>query len=169
MTTAVLSSHPGAVVPQEMSASARGSSVGPQRRQPVWSGAITGPLVTLIPSTRRLQALAAIKAVHTAIFVSIAGAVVLTLWDGIRGRPGRSTAIAGGVVLAESALYLSNNQVCPLTPLAEELGAERGSVVDIFLPEWAARRIPPVAGSAAILALVLNLRALRGQPGIGSA
>jgi hypothetical protein len=151
-----------------MDASAEGSSVVPQRRQPVWSGAITEPLTKFIPTERRLQALAAIKAIHTAIFFSIASAVVLTLWDGIRGRPGRRTAIAGGVVLAESALFVSNNQVCPLTPLAEELGAERGSVVDIFLPDWAARRIPVVAGSAAALALVLNLRAWRGQPAVGS-
>jgi hypothetical protein len=151
-----------------MDASAEGSSVVPQRRQPVWSGAIIEPLTKFIPTERRLQALAAIKAIHTAIFFSIASAVVLTLWDGIRGRPGRRTAIAGGVVLAESALFVSNNQVCPLTPLAEELGAGRGSVVDIFLPDWAARRIPVVAGSAAALALVLNLRAWRGQPAVGS-
>ena len=57
-------------------------------------------------------------------------------------------------------LYVSNNQVCPLTPLAEEFGAERGSVVDMFLPAGVARRIPLVAGSAAMLALVLNLRSL---------
>ena len=133
-----------------------------QLRQPVWSGVITTPLAAHIPAPRRLQALAAIKAIQTAIFFSIAGAVLLTLWDGLRGRPGRRTAIAGGVVFAESALYLSNNQVCPLTPLAEELGAERGSVVDLFLPDWAARRIPVVAGSAAVLSLVLNLRAWRG-------
>jgi hypothetical protein len=135
------------------------SNARSQRRQPVWSGAITAPMATRIPSARRLQALTAIKGIHTAIFLSIAGAVVLTLWDGLRGRPGRRTAIAGGVVLGESALYVSNNQICPLTPLAEELGAERGSVVDIFLPGWAARRTPLVAGSAAVLALVLNLRA----------
>ncbi len=65
------------------------------------------------------------------------------------------------MVVVETALYVSNNQVCPLTPLAEELGAARGSVVDLFLPAWAARRIPLVAGSAALLALVLNFRALR--------
>jgi hypothetical protein len=138
---------------------AGGQPALPQRRKPVWSGVITAPLATFIPSTQRLRALSAIKAIHTAIFFSIAGAVLLTLWDGLRGRPGRRTAIAGGVVFAESALFVSNNQVCPLTPLAEELGAERGSVVDIFLPAWAARRIPIVAGGAAVLALVLNLRA----------
>jgi len=130
-------------------------------REPVWSGAITSPLATLIPPDRRGQALSAIKAVHTAIFFSIAGAILLTVWDGLRGRPRRRTAVAGGMVLAETAVFVSNNQVCPLTPLAEQLGAGRGSVVDIFLPDWAARRIPVVAGSAAVLALVLNLSAWR--------
>ncbi|MGH2357012.1 MAG: hypothetical protein ACRDGJ_03240, partial [Candidatus Limnocylindria bacterium] len=64
--------------------------------------------------------------------------------------------------------YVSNNQVCPLTPLAEEIGAERGSVVDNFLPDWAARRIPIVAGSAALLALFLNLRAWHAGTSVGS-
>jgi hypothetical protein len=136
-------------------------------RQPIWSGGITAPLARFIPSARRSQAMSAIKAIHTAIFLSIAGAILLTLWDGVRGRPGRRTALAGGAVLAESALFVSNNLVCPLTPLAEELGAERGSVVDIFLPDWAASRIPVVAGSASLLALVLNLRAWRGSASLG--
>src|SRR5690606_38939993 len=100
------------------------------------------------------------KAVHTAIFFSISAAVALTVWDGLRGRPSRRTAIAGGVVLGETLVYISNNQVCPLTPVAEEFGAERGSVVDLFLPAAVARHIPLVAGSAAVLALALNLRAL---------
>jgi hypothetical protein len=71
------------------------------------------------------------------------------------------------VALAETAIYASNNQVCPLTPLAEELGAERGSVVDIFLPDWFSRRIPLLGSAAMVLGLVLNLRAWLGrrQPG----
>jgi hypothetical protein len=131
------------------------------RREPLWSGAITVPLAGLIPSDRQDHALLAIKAIHTAIFASIAGATLVALWDGLRGWPRRRTAIAGGMVIVETAIYVSNNQVCPLTPLAEQLGAERGSVVDLFLPAWAATRIPAVAGSIAALALALNLRALR--------
>ena len=134
------------------------------RQQPAWSGPMTAPLVRLIPADRQEEALTAIKAIHTAIFASIAGAILLALWDGVRGQPRRRTAIAGGMVVVETAIYISNNQVCPLTPLAEDLGAARGSVVDIFLPAWAASRIPIVAGSAALLALILNLRALRARP-----
>ena len=129
-------------------------------RLPTWSGLVTRPVASLIPPRWRGEALVAIKAIHTVIFASVFAAVLMTLWDGIRGAPRRRTGVAGGIVLTETALYLSNNQVCPLTPLAEEFGAVRGSVVDMFLPAALARRIPLVAGSAAILALVLNLRAL---------
>lgn len=130
------------------------------RRRPTWSGHLTPLLRRAIPGRRRADALAAIKATHSVIFGSIAGALALTLWDGMRGRPGRRTAITGGIVLAESALYVSNNQVCPLTPLAEELGEASGSVVDLYLPASVARRIPLVAGSAFVLAIALNLRAV---------
>jgi hypothetical protein len=133
-------------------------------REPLWSGAITRRLAGLIPPDRRDEALAAIKAIHTAIFASIGGAILVALSDGVRGRPRRRTAIVGSLIVVETAVYASNNQVCPLTPLAEELGAARGSVVDIFLPAWAARRIPMVAGSAALLALILNARALSRSP-----
>ena len=121
---------------------------------------MTRPLASMIPRGRRGEALVAIKAIHTVIFASVFAAVVVTLWDGIRSVPRRRTGIAGGIVLTETALYLSNNQVCPLTPLAEELGAVRGSVVDMFLPAPLARRIPLLAGSAAVLSLLLNVRAL---------
>ena len=129
------------------------------QRRPRWSGAVTVPLARHIPGESKYQALVSIKAVHTLLFASIAAAVLLTLWDGMLGRPRRRTAMAGFVVVAETAIYVSNNQVCPLTPLAEQLGAQRGSVVDMFLPDWAARRIPIVAGTAALAALALNLRA----------
>lgn len=94
------------------------------------------------------------------MFFSIAAALVLSLWDGVRGTPTRRTAVAAGIVAAETAIYLSNNQVCPLTPLAEEFGAERGSVVNMYLPAAVARQIPLVAGGTALLATALNMRAV---------
>lgn len=133
-------------------------------RRPRWSQWITAPLGRIIPPGARPAALATIKAVHTVIFASVARAILLFAWDGLRERPGRRGAAALAVALGETAVYLSNNQVCPLTPLAEELGAERGSVVDIFLPGWLSRRIPLLGGSALVIGLVLNLRTLlRGR------
>jgi hypothetical protein len=129
-------------------------------RSPAWSGVLTAPLRAAIPVRWRPVAVTVIKAAHTAIFFSMGGLILLFAWDGVRQRPGLRTVMSLGIALAETGIYASNNQVCPLTPLVEELGAERGSVADIFLPDWFARRIPLFGGSILVLGLVLNLRAL---------
>lgn len=134
-------------------------------RSPAWSDAITRPLVGRIPRRWRPAALTSIKAVHTLIFASIGLAIAMFVWDGIRQRPGRRTAVALGVALTEAAVYASNNQVCPLTPLAEELGAEGGSVVDLFMPARAARSIPVIGSAALVVAIALNARALASGRG----
>lgn len=135
-------------------------------RRPFWSQALTVPVANWMPVGWRAVAVTVIKGLHTVIFASVGGAILLFAWEGLRQRPGRPAAIAVGVALGETAIYVSNNQVCPLTPLAEELGAERGSVSDIFLPDWVGRRIPLFAGGAVLLGLALNghalLRARRG-------
>lgn len=133
-------------------------------RSPVWSAALTTPLAKRVPGRARPATLAIIKAAHTAIFFSMGGLILLFAWDGARQRPRRRTAIAAGVALVETAVYASNNLVCPLTSLAEELGATSGSVTDIFLPDWLSRRIPLFSGSVLILGLVLNLRARGAAP-----
>ncbi len=131
-----------------------------QRRRPVWSQLLTEPLARVIPEHRHAVTLWLIRAFHTLIFASIGWTIVLFVWDGVRGRPQRRTAYALGVGLAEGVVYVSNNQVCPLTPLAEEFGAESGAVVDIFLPDAVARRIPVISTSALVVGAALNLRAL---------
>jgi hypothetical protein len=131
-------------------------------REPVWSGVLTSRMADRIPAARRPLAIAAIKAFHSAAFFSIAGLILLFTWDGLRGRPSRRTAIAAAVALTESAIYGSNNQVCPLTPLVEEMGADSGTVTDIYLPEWLSLRIPPIFGSLLIIGLALNVRAAHG-------
>jgi hypothetical protein len=130
-------------------------------RSPAWSQLLTDPASRAVPVAWRAATLWSIKAIHTFLFASIGAAIALFVWDGLRGRPRRRTAYALGIALGESAIYLSNNQVCPLTPLAEELGAESGSVVDIFLPDSLARRIPVVSTTALLLGLALNLRNVR--------
>ena len=130
------------------------------RRTPAWSQRLTDPAGRSIPPRWHHGTLITIKAIHTVLFASIGAAIALFVWDGLRGQPGRRTAYAVGIALGETAVYVSNNQVCPLTPLAEQFGAESGSVVDIFLPDAAARRIPVVSGTALALGLVLNGRAL---------
>ena len=130
------------------------------RRDPVWSQALTTPLARAIPARLRPTALVAIKTVHTLIFFSISGLIALFAWDGLRQNPRRRTAVAVLISLAETAVFASNNQVCPLTPLAEELGAERGSVTDIFLPDPISRRIPLFGGGVLVIGLILNGRVI---------
>jgi len=125
-------------------------------RQPVWSGALTDSLAGIVRPAWRPSALTTIKAIHTVIFATIGGAILLVVWDGLLQSPRRRTLVAGGVVFVESAIYASNNQVCPLTPLAEQLGARRGSVADIYLPEWFSTRIPIIGGSSMLLGIALN-------------
>jgi hypothetical protein len=61
---------------------------------------------------------------------------------GLTGRRDRSVVVAGALVAIEAAVFVANDGVCPLTPLAERHGASRGNVSDIFLPDRLARTIP---------------------------
>jgi hypothetical protein len=133
-------------------------------RGPIWSEALTAPLASRIPVRSRPAVLRIIKAIHTAIFISIAGLIVIVAGDGLRRRPGRRSAAAAAIALAETAVFASNNLVCPLTTLAEELGSSHGTVTDIFLPDWMSRRVPLVSGLVLVVGLFLNLRAWLAIP-----
>jgi hypothetical protein len=120
------------------------------------------------PSSR--PALIAVKAVHTLLWFLIESAVVYLLVAGLRGRSDRRAAIAGAVVATETAVFLGNGARCPLTGLAESLGAESGSVTDIFLPKWFAHYLPVIHVPVVGLAIYLHGRNLlrasdRRQPG----
>lgn len=108
--------------------------------------------------------LTAIRAVHSAIFLVMLSAIGWLIVTGLTGRRDRSVAIAGGLVAIESAVFLANDGVCPLTPLAERHGASRGTVSDIFLPDALARTIPIWATSLVVIGVVLHVRgALAGR------
>jgi hypothetical protein len=105
--------------------------------------------------------LVGVRALHTAVFfVELAsiGWLVLTGWT---GRRDRTVAIAAGLVGAEGVVFVANSGVCPLTPLAERLGARRGSVSDIFLPDAVARTIPQWSSALVGLAVILHLTSAR--------
>jgi hypothetical protein len=71
--------------------------------------------------------------------------------------------MAGVLVGGECLIYAGNRFRCPLTGLAEELGAESGSVTDIFLPRWLAANIANIYGPLYAVALFLQARNLRRQ------
>ena len=103
--------------------------------------------------------LVAIRTVHSAIFLVELGSILWLLVTGLAGRRDRTVAVAAGLVAVESAVFVLNDRVCPLTPLAERHGAVRGSVSDIFLPDVVARTIPLWSSALIAIAFALHLRA----------
>src|SRR5438876_10032221 len=72
-------------------------------------------------------------------------------------------AVAAAVVGGESLIFAANGFRCPLTQLANSLGAESGSVTDIYLPAWFAHNLPAIHAPLLVLAAFLHERNLRQQ------
>lgn len=103
-----------------------------------------------------------VKLVHTIIFWILSACVLYSLYSGAADHVTTWTWVAAGLVVVESVVLIASGWVCPLTLLAEKLGAERGAVTDIFLPKWFADRIFPICGTTYVVALVLIIiRVLR--------
>ena len=118
----------------------------------------------MIGTGRHPFAVPAIKTVHTAIVLVELASIVWLVLSGLVGRRDRTVALAAGAVAAEAVVFLANDGVCPLTPLTERLGATRGEVSDIFLPDVVARTIPIWSSALLVLAALLHARsALRAS------
>ncbi|MCM2256501.1 MAG: hypothetical protein NDJ94_12615 [Vicinamibacteria bacterium] len=96
-----------------------------------------------------------IKVVHTAIFFLLSGCVLFIVHSGLGNRISSLTWVAIGLVLLESVVLALSGWQCPLTLLAERLGAKQPGVADLFLPQWLADRIFPVCGTTFVLASAL--------------
>jgi hypothetical protein len=121
----------------------------PLRAQPIHAGA----------------ALVAVKAVHTLAWFSIEACMLNLLVAGSARRTDRRAAIAAAVVGGETLIFAANGFRCPLTDVAESLGAENGSVTDIYLPRWLARNLPAIHVPLIVLAVYLHARNLRHPEG----
>ena len=107
--------------------------------------------------SRHPVAVVAVKSIHTAVFGGELASIAWLVVSGWRGRRDRTVGIAAAAIAAETAVFLANRGVCPLTPLTERLGAADGSVSDIFLPDAVARTIP--IWSSALIAFGVLLHA----------
>ena len=87
--------------------------------------------------------------------------MIYVLYKGLRGASDRRAAIAGAIVAGETAIFLANGARCPLTGLAESLGAESGSVTDLYLPKWLAHNLPAIHVPLVALAVFLHVRNIR--------
>ena len=109
------------------------------------------------PVEVRIVRLTAVRALHSAVFLVELAAILWLVVTGIVGRRDRTVAVAGCLVAVEAAVFVANSGVCPLTPLAERLGARRGSVSDIFLPDAMARTIPIWSSALVALGIALHV------------
>ena len=109
----------------------------------------------------RRERMLVVKAVHTVIWMIVEAAMIYILGAGLAERSDRRVVVAGLVVAAEGTVFLANGARCPLTGVAESLGAERGSVTDIFLPAWFARNLPAIHVPLIGLAVYLHAKNLR--------
>lgn len=107
--------------------------------------------------------LATIKVIHTLAWFSIESCMVYLLYAGFAKRSDRRAAVAAVVVGGESLIFAANGFHCPLTQLAASLGAERGSVTDIYLPGWFAHNLPAIHALLIVLAAFLHERNLWQQ------
>ena len=114
----------------------------------------------VMTARRRSLLLGATRAVHTAVFLVELTSILWLVVSGAIGRRDRTVGVAAGLVAAEAAVFVLNDHICPLTPLAERLGARSGSVSDIFLPDAMARTIPTWSSALVGLAALLHVRAV---------
>lgn len=113
---------------------------------------------TRAPRKGRTALLFAIKAIHSLAFFTIQTAIVYLLYKGIRGETDKSAGVAAAIATGEVIIYAGNGFRCPLRTLAEDLGEEKGSVTDIFLPGWLARNIANIYTPLFALGMYLHAR-----------
>lgn len=77
-----------------------------------------------------------IKLIHSLLFILIVVCTIYVLITAVLDQITALTWWAFGIVIIEMLVLISNDWQCPLTELAEERGAEVGSVADLFLPKW---------------------------------
>ena len=82
------------------------------------------------------QMLAAVRLVHTVIYVINASACFVVLHAGLTGTIGPVLFVAAALVAVEAAILFANRLRCPLSAVAVKYGArETDFLYDTFLPE----------------------------------
>ena len=87
-----------------------------------------------------------IKLVHSLLFFLIVVSTIYVFTTAALNQINSLTWWALAVVVIELLALMLNNWRCPLTDLAEQQGAEVGSVADLFLPGWLSDRLFAIFG-----------------------
>jgi len=96
-----------------------------------------------------------VKVVHTVAFYMMSAVLMVMVYEVAVDRITLITWNAAGLFLAEGIVLLLNHGRCPLTSMAERLGASSGQITDLFLPKWFADQIFKVYGAVFVASLAL--------------
>ena len=103
----------------------------------------------------RASRLAAIRVVHTVIYVVMAAATFTLLYAGVTGQSGWWLWVALALLTGEIAVFAGSGFKCPLTALAVKYGASTGHVFDTFLPVYYTRHTFRFFGTVMTVGLLL--------------
>lgn len=103
----------------------------------------------------RGRRLAIVRAVHTAIYLSVSVGVGIVLFAGLTGLHGAWLGVALALVGTECVIFVGNGMKCPLTAIAEKYGAGRDGRFDTFLPERLTRHTVAIFTPLILLGVVL--------------
>ena len=120
-----------------------------------WFGVIQmAVLLTKVLSTR-YRSIKLVKVVHTVAFHMMSAVLLMMVYEVVVDRITWITWNAAGLFLAEGIVLVLNRGRCPLTSMAERLGASSGQITDLFLPKWFADQIFKVYGAVFVASLAL--------------
>ena len=96
--------------------------------------------------SRRINALVAIKLLHTAVWAVLAGCIVALPIAALLHRFDWAIILTA-IIVAECGVLALNKGRCPLTGVAARFTEDRADNFDIFLPNWVARHNRAIFGT----------------------
>jgi len=96
--------------------------------------------------SRRVNALVAIKLLHTAVWAVLAGCILALPITALLHRFDWAIILTV-IIVAECSVLALNRGRCPLTGLAARFTADRADNFDIYLPNWVARHNNAIFGT----------------------
>ena len=101
------------------------------------------------------RGLAAVRGIHTLIYLVMVGAIVAVLYAGVAGQRGPWLLVALAMLLAESLVFAGYGMKCPLTAVVAKYGAGQGEVSDTFLPARFTRHTLKIFGPLMAIGVAL--------------
>jgi len=112
--------------------------------------------------------IAAVRGLHTLIYVVMAGSTLTLMFVAITGRLYGALWIAGPLLTVEVLVFAISGLKCPLTAVVDRLARGPGSVPDTYLPDRLTRHTLLIFGPVLPVALMLLVARATGIIGAAS-